>query len=293
MKWIDYSPLFLIFALCLQCWAKPVPLQPEEMTSVAKIGKAIHQLHPNLAEHKYLQYAVGIYRASVRYALDPNLLVAIAHQETSFRENLPEGKAGELGICQIRKIWIDNPKFRKEFPAAQKGDLLNPEKSFLFAAWILSDLRKSVKNHTIPYWSYYNAVSFGPRLRYYIAVNRYLSAIRTGKSTTTRSRISNAALDEESTWTPEPHFQKAEKTVFLQSRRTSSMSYHQQPVPAMNEPMKQNGWIPAALRRLHNERTHNSIANGNTQRGSLSPSIIRAAVELDVPALFGSLPVKD
>ena len=158
-------------------------LSSNEMKFVLRIAKAINAVHPRLSEKKYMEYALGIYRASVRYQVEPVLLIAIANQETNFREKLPEGLAGERGICQIRKMWLNNPYFIKEFNVQTTTDLENPSKSFLFAAWILSNLKKDAKKGTIPYWSYYNSVKFENRLRYYLGVSRYLGQIKAKKTT--------------------------------------------------------------------------------------------------------------
>lgn len=148
------------------------------MAEVVKIARAISVVQPYLDETKYIEYALGIYRAARRYDVDPNVLIAIGQTETAFRENLPEGGAGEWGICQIRKLWLGNKQFRAEFGRQTAKDLRHPAKNFLFAAWILRDLKDSVTSKTLPYWSFYNARKFENRFKYFLLVNKNLSTLR-------------------------------------------------------------------------------------------------------------------
>ena len=97
-----------------------------KMQDVLSIAKRIRTVSPNLDNAKYVSYAIAIHRASVKYDLDANLLIAIAQQESSFREDLPEGKAGEIGLCQVLKRWVNNSKFKKEFGKWNIKDLQKP-----------------------------------------------------------------------------------------------------------------------------------------------------------------------
>lgn len=154
-------------------------LSRAEMQAVLNLAKSISHLQPKLSESKSVEYALGIYQAARKYSLEPGLLVAITHQETSFREDLPEGAAGEIGICQIRKAWVENKKFRDEFPTASVRDLGNPAKSFQFAAWILADLKESTrKGDPAPWWTYYNARKLRNRFKYYALVDKKLHRIK-------------------------------------------------------------------------------------------------------------------
>ena len=263
--------LFLFYSglTFINSYSIAVSMREDQMVEVEKIAKTIKNIRSNLPNTKYMEYAIGIYQASQKYQIDPNLLIAITQQETAFRENLPEGKAGELGICQIRKMWIRQPKFRAEFKTAKIKDLHNPEKSFKYAAWLLSSLRQTVKKHTIPYWSYYNAVRFTPRLRYYVSVNRHLAMLRNRKSIPMQVLIAkNDFNNEESSnliWTPENRGGELIKSASSQTT------------------MEDNGkgWVPLALRKLQNKNSNES----------LSPLLIGAGLELNIPSLFGSLPI--
>lgn len=159
-------------------YALPSEITTQTMKEVVKIAKAISIVNPRLDENKYIEYGLGIYRAWKRYDIEPAVLISIAQQETGFRENLPEGAAGEWGITQIRKNWLQNPKFKAEFPTATEADLRKPSKCFLMAAWILRDLRSHSASRTLPYWSYYNAVRFENRFKYFLLVNRNISALQ-------------------------------------------------------------------------------------------------------------------
>lgn len=149
-----------------------------EMRQVLGIAKGIIAVQPFLPNARYVEYAMGIYRAAQRYQIEPKLLIAIAQQESGFRDNLPEGKAGELGICQILKQWRENDRFREEFGEVSTDDLKKPAKSFLYAAWILKGLREDTAHSALPYWSYYNSTQFSNRLKYYLHVNKRLALLK-------------------------------------------------------------------------------------------------------------------
>lgn len=246
---------------------------PSQMEEVKKIARDITLVQAGLRQGKLIQYAAGIYRASKQYSLDPHLLISIAQQETSFREDLPEGKAGELGICQIRKMWVKNPLFVKEFPNAKQADLLDPNKNFMFAAWILNDLRKNEQRDTIPYWSFYNARKFINRFKYYIAVNRFLGSLKV-KSVANRLL---ASTDDADYWTPEPKPEKKRSTAIAKNVKTVAQN-------TVHE-----GWIPTALRKLNEDGRPAYYQD----RKTVLPAMIRAANELNVPTLFRALPVQD
>lgn len=170
-----------LVTLSLIAYGNKKNLSSRDMVVVLKIAKAIHIVHPKLSEKKYMEYALGIYRASMKYEIEPMLLVSIAQQETTFREGLPEGAAGEHGICQIRKKWLSDSNFIKEFGTQTIADLENPSKNFLYAAWILRSIKTVAKKGALPYWAYYNSVKFHNRLKYYLGVSRYINQIKVAK----------------------------------------------------------------------------------------------------------------
>ncbi len=276
--------MLLAFAVCLQSFAAAPALDQNEMREVLDIARRIHKLQPNLDEGKYLEYATGIYRASVQYDIEADILLAITKQETSFREDLPEGAAGELGICQIRKMWVNQPDFKQEFPTAKKKDLLRPAKSFLFAAWILRDLKNKAKRSAIPYWSFYNARKFEPRLRYYTAVSRHLTELthydrgveveevpkfNPGPSASNSPRyqeqwspepikISRVAYQPKQQWSPEP--------IRIASRFKKNRK------PATQE----SSWIASALKKLQEKKRKNKVL------GLSDGALVQAASELSI-----------
>jgi soluble lytic murein transglycosylase-like protein len=171
--------LILLFILLGLIQVLPAAAEPD--MSVEQIERAILWVKPSMENKRISIYAKAISKASKQFRIDPVTLIAIAHQESSFRENLPMGKAGELGMLQIRRNWIKNPKFLKAFKKVQEQDLKNPEKAFSYAAWILRDLRKYNRSGKLPFWTYYNARKFENRLRYYLRVKRHLTAIEVKK----------------------------------------------------------------------------------------------------------------
>jgi hypothetical protein len=148
------------------------------MIDVIKIAYAISTLQPGLEEPKYVEYAMGIYRASKKYNIRPALLIAIAYQESSFRESIPEGSAGEIGITQVLKRWLNNPRFKSEFKTASKKSMKKPALSFSYSAWIIKELRREKPSGTLPYWSYYNARKFTNRISYFIQINKHLAKLK-------------------------------------------------------------------------------------------------------------------
>jgi hypothetical protein len=242
----------------------------DQWQSVQKISNAIRVVQPRLDKQKLTEYASGIYRASRRYDIDPYLLVAIAFRETSFRENLPEGKAGELGICQIRKMWVHNPQFQAEFGKIPEQELLRPARSFLFAAWILSELRTRERVGALPYWSYYNSVKFHNRFKYYIPVNRSMVMIKQahGPWAGTEFEREVAELPSQKYWTAK----------------------NQQPLRRMAAPRNTipvTGWIAAALKKLDQQEQPTSVPDSQPKtKKRLSTATMQAAVELGVRELL-------
>lgn len=163
------APLILAGLL----WATPA--LGSNAVTVEQVVSAITRLQPALDSVRQLGYALAITEAATKYGIDPFLLVAIAHQESSFRESLPEGSAGERGICQLLKGWAENPLFQQEFGTVMETDFDVPANSFMYAAWLLSTLRKERKGKgdLLPFWTFYNARNRDRRLEYYAAVSRH------------------------------------------------------------------------------------------------------------------------
>lgn len=256
-------------------------LDQNEMREVMDIAKRIHRLQPNLDEGKYLEYATGIYRASVQYDIETDILLAITKQETSFREDLPEGAAGELGICQIRKMWVNQPDFKQEFPSAKKKDLLRPAKSFMFAAWILRDLKNKAKRSAIPYWSFYNARKFEPRLRYYTAVSRHLTELSRYDKGVQVEEVQkyvpgpSARLEKKTReWEPEPI--RIAKVSYDSRQWTPEPIRIASKVRGRKPAHEESSWIASALKKLQEKKRKNQTT------GLSDGALVQAASDLSV-----------
>jgi hypothetical protein len=195
-------------------------------TDIAEITQAIHSVRPGLSEKKVLRYANAVKNASQAFGVEALTLVAIARQESTFRENLPEGKAGEIGMLQIRKNWLSNPKFRRVFKNAKVRDLHEPEKAFLYAAWILKDLRKTGMKTSLPYWTFYNARNYQSRFKYYLRVKRHLSSIETGAN---RTGI-RVALKKPETQARALSVATSEKPTISSASLLSQIDWHQRAI---------------------------------------------------------------
>lgn len=154
------------------------PAKEDTMQEVLKVAHGISVVQPNLSDAEYVSLAIGIHRAAKRYGIHPSVLISITQQESGFRANLPEGPAGEIGICQILKSWLSNPKLVKHFGRMTIADLKKPATSFKVAAWILADLKDSSLSGPLPFWSYYNSREFKNRFKYFLKVTRNLSSLR-------------------------------------------------------------------------------------------------------------------
>lgn len=142
---------------------------------ISGVSSALKALHPNLNPEIAYKVTESVEKASIRYDVDPYLLIAIAFQESSFRHNLEEGPAGERGICQVRKIWAFNPHFVKEFGTLEEEDFDSIENSFLFAAWILNNAQQTyISQKDLPTWTYYNAQAKKARQRYFFKISKHL-----------------------------------------------------------------------------------------------------------------------
>jgi hypothetical protein len=288
----------VVFACCVTgAEAKLPDLKPSQMREVIRIAKAISVVQPFLDEGKDIQYAWGIYHASERYNVEPEVLIAITEQETTFRENLPEGRAGELGICQIRKNWMKNTKFHAEFPRAVAKDLFKPSKSFMFAAWILHGLKEDTTNHTLPYWSYYNSVRFENRFKYFLAVNKNISVLKKWEN-----YINSVARDDDRQLAEAPRPIQTFKADFAAINRMAQSQRPRlvQPVPtpkvnpvlvvAQNTPMTSTGvqsrWISNALNKIQQQQKSDN-------KKSQPTSIMRTAQELGVSNFYSQASVQD
>jgi hypothetical protein len=148
---------------------------------VADLMQAALILKPRMNASKATSLAIGARAAAKRYNVDPYLLLSIAFQESSFREGLPKGPAGELGVCQVIYSWASNPSFVKEFGHRTEQDFRSVSNSFKYAAWILHTVRKERKaSPELPVWTFYNGYAVHARARYFKKVSVHLVAINGG-----------------------------------------------------------------------------------------------------------------
>lgn len=187
----------LVLVATTAAWA--TPLREDAMQEVLKIAHGISVVQPNLSDAEYVSYAIGIHRAAKRYGVHPSVLISITQQESGFRANLPEGPAGELGICQIIKSWLKNPNFVAHFGVMSPAELKKPSTSFRVAAWILADLKDSALAGPLPFWSFYNSRTFKNRFKYFLKVTRNLSVLRKLAPTVYSDSVLVAASDKPKT----------------------------------------------------------------------------------------------
>ncbi len=253
--------------------AKPFHMNYDQFKQIQSLAKAIYVVNPTLEESKYLEYAYGIHRAARKYQIDPIILISIAQQETGFRENLPEGKAGEIGICQIRKNWLNSPRFKAEFRKQTIKDLHKPSKNFLFAAWLLKELKAYNNGGSIPFWSYYNSVKFENRFKYFVLVNKNISAI------THSEVLSDFTLDQ-----PEERMPYKQAKMERSQRKLASTQ--------KQEVVENTKWIPDAIKKIQTkEEQQDRVVAGNQRKAN--PSLIRAAQMLEVGDLFPKAIIAD
>jgi hypothetical protein len=265
-------------------------LSAKQMEEVINIANAINVLNPRLEESKYLEYAMGIHRAAMKYSIDPMVLIAITQQETTFREGLPEGKAGEIGICQIRKMWLSQGTFIKEFKKQSIAELKKPAKSFMFAAWILKGLQGTINKGSLPYWSYYNSVRFENRFKYFLGVNRYIATLRRFDPSETRLVASADPARPANIQATKPAVKKASNVNLAKNDFPTSRPSEQS--------AKGNRWIPDAIVRVQAQQTQEReiqslpvsnvrpAVNTTNRRRAVSAALIRAAVELNAGDIF-------
>lgn len=172
------------------------PAKEDTMQEVLKIAHGISVVQPNLTDAQYVSYAIAIHRASRKYTVHPSVLISITQQESGFRPNLPEGAAGEIGICQIIKSWLRNPNLIREFGKLTVADLKKPATSFKVAAWILSELKDASLNGPLPFWSFYNSREFKNRFKYFLKVSKNLSALRKHAPTVYSDAVMVAASEQ-------------------------------------------------------------------------------------------------
>lgn len=204
------------FLVLVSSVAMATPKQ-DTMQEVLKIAHGISVVQPGLADAQYVSFAIGIQRAASRYGIHPSVLIAITQQESGFRTGLPEGPAGEIGVCQIIKSWLKNPRLIKHFGRLTVNDLKKPATSFKVAAWILADLKETSLSGPLPFWSFYNSREFKNRFKYFLKVSRNLSTLRKHAPTVYSDAVLMAASE-----------QRAPKTDSVSGRKSRELASDRQ-----------------------------------------------------------------
>jgi len=254
-----------------------------QQVSPFQITRAIQSLQPKLADAKRRLFANAIHKASKKYGIEASTLVAIAQQESSFRDNLPEGAAGELGVCQILKSWVKNQNFRSEFGIQKESFLKNSANNFMVSAWLLSTLKKDKPSGTLPYWSFYNANRFENRLRYTLAVQRQLTSLkRSGHLPVIQAkpyqRINTQAYAVQTASLGIPKYQRPISDAPVRKQRSA------RPYPTLDDveekrrdsDLSYSSWIARALYNLAEKES------GSENRQNGKRSLARTADEFEV-----------
>jgi soluble lytic murein transglycosylase len=149
-------------------------LQDNKVSSELNISKAIssHLLHQSLTFEQIKAYirtqnpnldseklARAITTASRKYNYDPIFLLAIIKTESRFNPNAV-GKAGEIGLMQIKPSTAEWIAKKKRFPWVNKDELFNPEYNIHMGALYFKYLKKSLNSKAS---DYINAYNMGPK----------------------------------------------------------------------------------------------------------------------------------
>lgn len=103
-------------------------------------------------KHKEGRYDRMIVRVADRYGVDPALVKAVVWRESKFNPKV-RGRAGEIGLMQIRSLaaqeWAQDELKRRTFD----GNLFEPETNLQVGTWYLGKLLKRYArtDHSVPY----------------------------------------------------------------------------------------------------------------------------------------------
>lgn len=100
-------------------------------------------------EHRF---DAEIIRAARRYGIDPALVKAVVWRESWFNPDA-RGRAGEVGLMQIRSIAAGEWAAAEKLGVMAPDQLLNPGSNTLAGTWYLSKLLRRYRNtdNPIPY----------------------------------------------------------------------------------------------------------------------------------------------
>ncbi len=101
---------------------------------------------------KERRYDPLILQASLRYQIDPALVKAVIWKESGF-EPKARGRAGEIGLMQIRSLAAHEWAAAEKVPGFRDENLADPSINTLAGSWYLSKLLKRYRqtDNPIPY----------------------------------------------------------------------------------------------------------------------------------------------
>lgn len=126
---------------------KPAPLTPEE--KLKKVSELLLQVNPTRTIPNS-PYGELIYDIAVRHSINPHLVAALIHVESSFNPKAVSRK-GAMGLMQLL------PATARRFGLKSKKDLLNPEKNIEAGIRYLSWLNKRFSGDVQKILAAYNA----------------------------------------------------------------------------------------------------------------------------------------
>ncbi len=126
---------------------KPAPLTPAE--KLQKVSELLLQAHP-ARKIPNSPYGELIYDVAVRHSINPHLVAALIHVESSFNPRAVSRK-GAVGLMQLL------PATARRFGLKSKKDLFNPEKNIEAGIRYLSWLNKRFSGDVHKILAAYNA----------------------------------------------------------------------------------------------------------------------------------------
>jgi soluble lytic murein transglycosylase len=93
-----------------------------------------------------------IFAAATRYGVDPTLIKAVVWRESRFNPKV-RGRAGEIGLMQIRKDAAEEWAKAEKLPTFSHPEIFDPGKNTMAGAWYLRKLlaRYSKTDNPMPY----------------------------------------------------------------------------------------------------------------------------------------------
>jgi len=90
-------------------------------------------------------YDEFISASAARYDIDPILIKALIYQESKFKEDAV-GKAGEIGLMQVRLCAVEDWASAQHFPMPSREEIFEPELNIEIGTWYLARAIKFWQN---------------------------------------------------------------------------------------------------------------------------------------------------